>query len=174
MARSRLIRELRRRHVFRVAIAYGVVAWVLIEVASTIIPALHLPDGLTTAIVVLLMLGLPVAVVLAWAYELTPDGVRRTEPAHSPDARPPGQHRQVGRRLDFVIIAVLLPAVAVLAWRQFGQHRDRHATTPAATAVPARAAAAPPAAPARSIAVLRSRTFPPTGTTNTSSPACRA
>ena len=78
------------------------------------------------------------------------------------------------RPLDFVIIAVLLPAVAVLAWRQFGQHRDRHATTPAATAVPARAAAAPPAAPARSIAVLRSRTFPPTGTTNTSSPACRA
>lgn len=157
MARSRLIRELRRRHVFRVAIAYGVVGWVLIEVASTIIPALHLPDGLTTAIVVLVLLGFPVAVVLAWAYELTPDGVRRTEPAHSPDARPPEQHRQVGRRLDFVIIAVLLVAVVVLAWRQFGQHRDGQAATPVAAAqppAPARAVADPPAAPARSIAVL--------------------
>lgn len=157
MARSRLIRELRRRHVFRVAIAYGVVGWVLIEVGSTIIPALHLPDGLTTAVVVLVLLGFPVAVLLAWAYELTPDGVRRTEPAHSPDARLPEQHRAVGRRLDFVIIAVLLVAVVVLAWRQFGQHRGGETAAPVADAKPAaqaRAPAEPPAAPARSIAVL--------------------
>ncbi|HVI60495.1 MAG TPA: hypothetical protein VM619_16695 [Luteimonas sp.] len=158
MARSRLIRELRRRHVFRVAIAYAVVGWVLIEVGSTIVPALHLPDSLTTAIVVLVLLGFPVALVLAWAYELTPDGVRRTEPAHSPDARPPEQHRQVGRRLDYVIIAVLLVAVMVLAWRQFAPHRQgQAAATPvpaAAPAAPTHAPAGPPVAPARSIAVL--------------------
>ncbi len=92
--------ELRRRHVWRVAVAYAVVGWALIEISSTIIPALHLPESLTTAIVVLVLLGFPVAVVLAWAFEMTPEGVRRTEPVHSPAARAPEQHRHIGRKLD--------------------------------------------------------------------------
>src|SRR5690606_11201019 len=85
-----------------------------------IIPALHLPASLTTAIVVLVLLGFPVALVLAWAFELTPEGARRTEVADSAAARAPEQRRHVGRKLDFIIITVLALAVAGLAWRQFG------------------------------------------------------
>lgn len=65
MGKTGFLRELRRRHVVRVAIAYAVVGWALIEVSSTIIPALHLPDSLTTVIVALVLLGFPIAVVLA-------------------------------------------------------------------------------------------------------------
>ncbi len=147
VARSRLIRELRRRHVFRVAIAYAVVGWALIEVGSTIIPALHLSDSLTTAIVVLVLLGFPVAVVLAWAFEMTPEGVRLTEPETSAEARAPEQHRHVGRKLDFVIIAVLAVAVAALLWRQFVMQPD--VVKPDAATIAAAAASAE-----KSIAVL--------------------
>lgn len=149
MAGNGLIRELRRRHVFRVAVAYAVVGWALIEVSSTIIPALHLPDALTTAIVVLVLMGFPVAVVLAWAFEMTPAGVRRTEPTHSPAARAPEQHQRIGKHLNAIIIGVLVLAVAVLLWRQF-VFQPEVATTDAA----ASAAAGATAAIDRSIAVL--------------------
>lgn len=76
---GRLFPELKRRKVFRVAGAYAVVAWVLIEAADVLAPALRLPDWSTTLVVFLAILGLPVALVLAWAFEVTPEGVKRTE-----------------------------------------------------------------------------------------------
>ncbi len=76
-----LVRELRRRRVFRVAIVYAAVGWVLIQAASVIGPALHLPPWTTTFIVVLVLLGFPVALVLAWAFEVTPEGIRRSSAA---------------------------------------------------------------------------------------------
>jgi TolB-like protein/Flp pilus assembly protein TadD len=75
-----LIAELRRRHVFRVAGLYAAVAWLLIQTASTILPALAVPDWTITLIVVLALFGFPLALVLAWSYDLTPDGVQRTAP----------------------------------------------------------------------------------------------
>jgi adenylate cyclase len=75
----RLISELRRRHVFRVAVAYAVVGWLVMEVASTTFPYLRLPDWMVTAVIAMVLVGLPLALVLAWAFELTPEGVRRTE-----------------------------------------------------------------------------------------------
>src|SRR4029077_14244458 len=59
--------ELRRRNVYKVAVAYAVVGWLVIQVTATIVPALHLPDGLTTAVVVLVLIGFPIALVIAWA-----------------------------------------------------------------------------------------------------------
>ena len=77
-----LVSELRRRNVIRVAIAYGVVTWLLIEVSATTFPMLRLPEWTATFVAVLLMIGFPVALIFAWAYELTPDGMKRTsEPA---------------------------------------------------------------------------------------------
>lgn len=70
--------ELRRRHVFKVAAAYGVVAWLVIQVAATTFPILDLPLWTTRLMLALAVLGAPLALVLAWSYELTPDGVRRT------------------------------------------------------------------------------------------------
>ena len=71
--------ELKRRNVYKVAVAYAVVGWLVIQVTATIIPALHLPDGLTTAVVVLTLVGFPVALVISWGFEMTPEGMKRTE-----------------------------------------------------------------------------------------------
>jgi len=112
--------ELRRRHVVRVAVAYAVAAWVLLQLASIVFPTFGAPDWVLKAFIALLALGFPLALVLAWAYELTADGIRRTEPAHSPEARPPEHHARVGRSLNAVVIGVLAVAVFALLWRQFG------------------------------------------------------
>ncbi|MEX2281541.1 MAG: hypothetical protein WEE89_03520, partial [Gemmatimonadota bacterium] len=76
--------ELQRRHVVKVGLVYAAVVFVVIQAADLLIPALHLPEWLMTAIVVVALLGLPIALVLAWAFELTPSGIQRdtapTEP----------------------------------------------------------------------------------------------
>lgn len=81
-----LLRELRHRKVFRVAVLYAVVAWGVTEVVTTIAPLLRLPDWTPALVLVLLLVGFPVALVLAWAFELTPEGVRRAEAAPDPPA----------------------------------------------------------------------------------------
>jgi adenylate cyclase len=75
-----LAAELRRRKVFRVAVVYAAVAFVIFQVADIAFPALHLPDWTLTFVVAISVLGFPVALVLAWAFEITPDGVVRTAP----------------------------------------------------------------------------------------------
>jgi TolB-like protein/Flp pilus assembly protein TadD len=70
--------ELKRRNVYKVAVAYAVVGWLVIQVTATIVPALHLPDSVTTAVVVLVLLGFPIALVISWAFEMTPEGMKRT------------------------------------------------------------------------------------------------
>ena len=69
--------ELKRRNVYKVAVAYGVVGWLVMQIAATVVPALHLSDGITTAVVVLTLLGFPIALVIAWAFEMTPGGMKR-------------------------------------------------------------------------------------------------
>ncbi len=71
--------ELKRRNVYKVAVAYAVVGWLIMQVAATVVPALHLPDSLTTVAVVVTLLGFPIALVIAWAFEMTPEGMKRTE-----------------------------------------------------------------------------------------------
>src|SRR5690349_6734503 len=71
--------ELKRRNVYKVAVAYAVVGWPVIQVTATIVPALHLPDGLTTGVVVLVLVGFLIALVISWAFEMTPEGMKRTK-----------------------------------------------------------------------------------------------
>ena len=73
--------ELKRRNVYKVAIAYGVVAWLLMQVASQIFPFFEIPNWGVRLVVLLLVIGFPVAIILAWAFELTPEGLKRTEVA---------------------------------------------------------------------------------------------
>lgn len=87
-------RELKRRRVIRVAAVYAVVAFVLVQVADLLVPALLLPDWVLRFVAFLLILGFPVALVLAWAFDLTPAGVRRAEPG-STDA-PKGDPARAG------------------------------------------------------------------------------
>lgn len=98
---QRFFAELKRRRVFRVMAVYGVVAFVLLQVVDLLVPALLLPDWTYRFVAILLLLGFPVAVVLAWAFELTPDGVRRTRSATSEEiseiaSAPAGKRWPVG------------------------------------------------------------------------------
>ena len=76
--------ELRRRNVFRVALTYAVVAWLLIEIASVLLPMVEAPESIITAFVVLLALGFAVALFISWSFEMTPEGLKRTQDL-SPD-----------------------------------------------------------------------------------------
>jgi adenylate cyclase len=71
--------ELRRRNVVKVAIAYAIVGWLLVQVADTFFPALQLPEWTVTLVAALVILGLPIALILSWAFDVTPDGIVRTQ-----------------------------------------------------------------------------------------------
>jgi TolB-like protein/Tfp pilus assembly protein PilF/Tfp pilus assembly protein PilO len=80
--------ELKRRNVYKVAIAYAVVAWLLMQVASQIFPFFEIPNWAVRLVVLLLIIGFPVALILAWAFELTPEGIKLTESADREAAKP--------------------------------------------------------------------------------------
>ncbi|MCZ6673017.1 MAG: hypothetical protein O7C75_08760 [Verrucomicrobia bacterium] len=75
--------ELKRRHVVRVAITYAVVAWLLIQISATVFPQLSIPDWAAKFVTLLLLIGFPLAIILAWAFELTPDGIETTKKAQA-------------------------------------------------------------------------------------------
>ena len=102
--------ELRRRNVFRVAVAYAIVAWLLIEMVATIFPALKLPEWTVTFVTALILISCPIILIGAWAFEITPDGMRRTREI-------PLEHsitHITGRKFDFAIISLLAIAVVFL------------------------------------------------------------
>ncbi len=107
--------ELKRRNVVRVAIAYAVVAWLSIEVSATTFPMLKLPEWAATLVTVLLLIGFPVAIIFAWAFELTPEGLKKEKDVD----RSESITHITGRKLDFVIIGVLLVALTVFAVERF-------------------------------------------------------
>jgi serine/threonine-protein kinase len=78
-----LFAELKRRHVFKVAAVYGAIAFAVMQAADFLVPALRLPEAVATGIALVAILGFPIAVALAWAFEMTPEGVKREDPAAS-------------------------------------------------------------------------------------------
>ena len=120
--------ELKRRNVYKVAVAYAVVGWLVIQVTATIVPALHLPDSLTTAVVVLTLVGFPVALVIAWAFEMTPEGMKRTESV-SPDEVIPQWSK---KKFAALILGVAVIAAGLLAFQLL--HSSRSTITAAADA----------------------------------------
>ena len=103
---SKLIRELRRREVFRTAGLYVGVAWILIEAASIFLPAFDAPDWILRALIVAGIAGLPIAIVLAWIYDVTDKGIEVQADATDTVVVPFG-----GRRMDFVVIGLLSVAL---------------------------------------------------------------
>src|SRR4051794_21802517 len=110
---SSFFAELKRRNVYKVAVAYAVVGWLVMQVAATIVPALHLSDAITSAVVVVTLLGFPIALVLAWAFELTPEGIKRAEDVLATDSINHG----TGRKLTLLIIAVASVAAGLGVWQ---------------------------------------------------------
>jgi TolB-like protein/cytochrome c-type biogenesis protein CcmH/NrfG len=80
--------ELKRRNVYKVAVAYAVVAWLLIQVATQVFPFLEIPNWAIRLVIMLLIIGFPVALILAWAFELTPEGIKLAESASREAAKP--------------------------------------------------------------------------------------
>jgi TolB-like protein/Tfp pilus assembly protein PilF len=104
--------ELKRRNVYRAAVAYGVVAWFLTQLTTQVFPFFEIPNSAVRFVVIALAIGFPIAMLLAWVYELTPEGIVRTEDLHPAQAR--SIQRATGRILDFIIIGVLLLVIAML------------------------------------------------------------
>jgi len=104
------VQELKRRNVFRVTVVYIVASWLLMQIGDVMFPALRLPEWTTTMLVAFLILGLPISIIFAWAYEVTPDGIKRTEDV-DPDK---SITRDTGQKINYVIITVLLVAVVLL------------------------------------------------------------
>ena len=104
------IGELRRRNVFRVGIAYFVAAWLLMQVADVLVPVLGLPDWTSRLIFLLLAVGFIPALIIAWAFELTPEGIKLERDVE----RSSSIRDATGRKLDFAIIALLTGAVLYL------------------------------------------------------------
>lgn len=152
-----LWRELKRRKVVRVAAVYAVTGWLLIEVADTVFPRLMLPEWSVTLVIALLLIGFPVALVLSWAFELTPEGVKRAEDVDPAPSVPP----LTGRKLDFVIIGVLVLVVAYFLVDRFVLVPQQQAEQ---TTAAAEAGQADPGAPEdNSIAVLAFDDMSPNG-----------
>ncbi len=109
------VEELKRRNVIRVAIAYAVVAWLSIEISATTFPMLRLPEWAATLVTVLLMIGFPVALIFAWAFELTPEGLKKEKDVD----RSQSITHITGRKLDFFIIAGLSLALVFVVIDQY-------------------------------------------------------
>lgn len=114
MPKQSFISELKRRQVVRVALVYGAVSFAVLQAADIIVPRLQLPDWVITFVLAIALLGFPIALVLGWAFELTPEGVRRTEsePGDAPSAGTSGAQswlapRTVAAALTLVIIGLL-------------------------------------------------------------------
>jgi TolB-like protein len=111
--------ELKRRNVYKVAVVYAIVAWLLIQIATQVFPFFEIPNWGVRLIVLVIVIGFPIALILAWAFELTPEGIKRTE-----DVAPNESiTRRTGRKLDFLIIGVLLVVIGFFAYQRYGPSR---------------------------------------------------
>ena len=123
--------ELKRRKVYRVAVAYAIVAWLLIQAASILFPTFEAPPWVMKVFVTAVILGFPVALILAWAFELTPEGLRRSEEVAPRESKT----RKPGSKWTAVIVTAALLATALLAF-QFVRTRRSPAIEPAKQTAP--------------------------------------
>ena len=119
--------ELRRRNVYRVGATYAVIGWLLIQIAATIVPALALPSAITSAVVLATLLGFPLALVLAWAFEFTAEGVRREQDIPSASTRP---RRRTARKFVALVSVVAIATAGLYLFRA----QQRRAASAAASA----------------------------------------
>jgi TolB-like protein/Tfp pilus assembly protein PilF len=113
--------ELRRRHVFRVAGAYLLLAWLVLQVTDVVISLLELPSGTGRLVFFILVIGFPLAILASWIFEITSEGIKRESEVDHTTIRA----TSTGRAIDFVIIAALTVLVGFLAWERI-QPEDQH------------------------------------------------
>jgi TolB-like protein len=132
--------ELKRRNVYKVAVAYAIVGWLSIQVATQVFPFLEIPNWVVRLVIVVVAIGFPIALVLAWAFELTPEGIQRTADA--------GSGRKSPRTRWIALVAIAAVAAAALGvWQWQSRPGEKRIADPS-TAQP------PPLAEMKSVAVL--------------------
>ncbi len=117
---SSILTELRRRNVFKVAAVYVIAGWLILQVVDVLFPALKLPEWTITFVAALLIIGLPIALIFAWAFEITPEGVKREKHVD----RSQSITQTTGRKLDFIIIGLMAVAIAYFSYDKFVLQRD--------------------------------------------------
>src|SRR5438105_249981 len=127
--------ELKRRNVYKVAVAYAIVGWLVVQIATQVFPFLEIPNWVVRLVIMLIAIGFPIALVIAWAFEATSEGIKRTEVA---DAIP----ATAGKKRTWIYIVVIGAAISIALFF-IGGYTARNKT-----------AAAPTDLPAKSIAVL--------------------
>src|SRR6201982_148261 len=105
--------ELKRRNVYKVAVAYAVVSWLLIQVATQVFPFFEIPNWAVRLVVLLLILGFPIALFLAWAFEITPEGIKRAEDVSPQESIT----KHTGRKLVWLTVLLAVVAAGLLAFQ---------------------------------------------------------
>ncbi len=141
--------ELKRRNVYKVAVAYAVVAWLLIQAASIFFPAFDAPPWVMKIFIIVIIFGFPVALIFSWAFEITPEGIKREE-----DVAPNESiTHKTGRKLVRITIALAVVAAGLLTF-QFLRQKIARTAGAAATSAPLTASIATNAVDQKSVAVL--------------------
>jgi len=123
-----LFAELKRRNVVRVGAAYALIGWVIAQIAEFAFENFGAPDWVLKSVVVILLLGLPLALFFAWAFEMTPEGIKREKDVDRSQSITP----QTGRKLDRAIISILVVALGWFAWDKFFVADKEHLSEPTA------------------------------------------
>ncbi len=109
-----LFKELKRRNVIRVAAAYLIIGWLLAQISTTLEDALNLPPWFDTLVVTLMLIGFPIALIIAWIYELTPDGIKKEKDIQSDGSIT----SHTGKKLDYITIVAAIAVAGMFAWQQ--------------------------------------------------------
>src|SRR5476651_2728981 len=142
--------ELKRRNVYKVAVAYAVVSWLLIQAASIFFPAFDAPPWVMKIFIIVIIFGFPVALIFSWAFEITPEGIKlesEIEPSQSVT-------RRTGRKIVAVTIALAVVAAGLFLYQFVGSRLTVMARSASEELRRDKQREAAPAAPDKSIAVL--------------------
>ncbi len=110
-----IVQELKRRNVIKVAVAYAIVGWLLVEVASVVLPTFKAPEWIMQVFTFLVIVGFPLALIFAWAFEITPEGIKLEKDVD----RSQSITHLTGRNIDYIIIAALVLALGFFAFDKF-------------------------------------------------------
>jgi TolB-like protein/Tfp pilus assembly protein PilF len=129
--------ELKRRNVYKVAVAYAVVGWLLVQIATQVFPFLEIPNWVVRLVIALVAIGFPIALVIAWAFELTPEGIKRTEDVDlAASARQPRKHAWI-----FIVIVGAAFSIGLFF---IGRYTGQNTASAARTELPAKSIAVLP------------------------------
>src|SRR2546430_4413401 len=127
--------ELKRRNVYKVAVAYAVIAWLTIQATSIFLPAFNAPQWAMQIVILILVVGFPIALVFSWAFEITPEGVKRESEVQADESIT----HHTGRKIVALTIVLAVIATGLLIY-QFVRPRSTSTTRPDASAAHTEAA----------------------------------